>query len=289
LAVGAEPGLKPLELEPEFVELEPEPEFVELEPEPVEPDPVELDPDEPELAEDGFDEAELDGAEFDEAEFDDAEPELLDALVLCVEPGRTRASAPAVTTLAMVTAVVVDRTLARPRSLAAWAWRIPSSRRVLLMPLILRSGNRKSLHEPYGSAMSQARLSRFVRAEAIPATLRTPEGRADLRSERMDAEFMSLMARCRTARSARSARSAPWAPARARERNFRHFSTTRTRSYDVDVPFMQLERHGWDIHAVSAGRARAGAGTGRATEGRPAGGRGPGGPEPWLGRARVGA
>jgi hypothetical protein len=147
LVIGAEPGLKPLELEPEFAELEPEPAFVELEPE-------ELDPVEPELAEDGFDDAELDGAELDEAEFDDAEPELLDALALCVEPGRTRASAPAVTTLAMVTAVVVDRTLARPRSLTTWAWRIPSSRRVLLMPLILRSGNRKSLHEPYGSAMS---------------------------------------------------------------------------------------------------------------------------------------
>jgi hypothetical protein len=182
LAVGAELGLKPLELEPEFVELEPEPEFVELEPEPVEPDPVELDPDEPELAEDEFDEAELDGAEFDgaefdeaefdEAEFDEAEPELLDALVLCVEPGRTRASAPAVTTLAMVTAVVVDRTLARPRSLAAWAWRIPSSRRVLLMPLILRSGNRKSLHEPYGSAMSQARSSRFVRGRGYPRNIK---------------------------------------------------------------------------------------------------------------------
>jgi hypothetical protein len=24
----------------------------------------------------------------------------------------------------------------------------------------------------------------------------------------------------------------------------------RTAAYDVDVPFMQLERHGWDIHAV---------------------------------------
>jgi hypothetical protein len=23
-----------------------------------------------------------------------------------------------------------------------------------------------------------------------------------------------------------------------------------TAAYDVDVPFMQLERHGWDIHAV---------------------------------------
>ena len=24
----------------------------------------------------------------------------------------------------------------------------------------------------------------------------------------------------------------------------------RTAAYDVNVPFMQLERHGWDIHAV---------------------------------------
>ena len=32
----------------------------------------------------------------------------------------------------------------------------------------------------------------------------------------------------------------------------RHFSIARTRSYGVDVPAMQLERHGWDIHAVSA-------------------------------------
>ena len=128
-------------MEPDPVEPEPEPEPEE--PELEEPEPV---PDELEPAED-----ELDGDEFD-----DAEPELLDALALCVDPGRTRASAPAVTTLATVTAVVVDRTLARPRSLAAWAWRIPSSRRVLLMSLILRSGNRKSLHEPSASAMSRA-------------------------------------------------------------------------------------------------------------------------------------
>src|SRR5690242_439075 len=33
--------------------------------------------------------------------------------------------------------------------------------------------------------------------------------------------------------------------------DFRHSGTTGTRSYDVDVPFMQLEQHGWDIHAVS--------------------------------------
>jgi hypothetical protein len=161
LALGAEPELKPLELEPEFVELE-EPDPVELEPDPVEPDPVEPDPVEPdpvalEPVEPELVEPEL-AEELDEP--DEVEPELLDALVLCVEPGRARARAPAVTTLAMVTAVVVDRTLARPRSLAAWASRIPSSRRALLISLILRSRTRKSLHEPSGSAMSRARSSR---------------------------------------------------------------------------------------------------------------------------------
>ena len=91
-----------------------------------------------------------------EPELAEVEPDPLDVLVLCVDPGRARASAPAVTTLAMVTAVVVDRTLDRPRSLAATAWRIPSSRRALLMSLILRSRFRKSLHEPSGPAMSLA-------------------------------------------------------------------------------------------------------------------------------------
>jgi hypothetical protein len=126
LAVGVEPELKPPELEPEFVELEPE--FVELEP--VEPEPVELEPVEPELVEPELAEPELAEELGEPAE---VEPELLDALVLCAEPGRVRASAPAVTTLAMVTAVVADRTLARPRSLAAWASRIPLSRRALLI------------------------------------------------------------------------------------------------------------------------------------------------------------
>jgi hypothetical protein len=165
-AIGAEPELKPPELEPEFVELE--------EPDPVELDPVELDPVEPELVEPELAE-EL-------GEPDEVEPELPAVLVLCVEPGRARASAPAVTTLAMVTAVVVDRTLARPRSLAAWASRIPSSRRALLISLILRSRTRKSLHEPSGSAMSRAGSSR----SCGPTLSRQHEGhlkeRADLRS-----------------------------------------------------------------------------------------------------------
>ena len=167
LELGEEPELKPPELElelpePEFAELEPEPvelepEFAELEPEPVElePEPVELEPEpvEPELAE--------------------VEPEpldVLDVLVVWLDPGRARASAPAVTTLATVTVVVVDRTLARPRSLAATAWRIPSFRRALLMSPILRSRTRKSLHEPSGRAMSLAGSSRAPAAEVTQAT-----------------------------------------------------------------------------------------------------------------------
>jgi hypothetical protein len=184
LEIGEEPELKPPELEPELVEFE---ELDPLELDPVELDPVDpeleepeleepaLVPDEPELAEPELAEPELAEPELAEPElaedeFDDAEPELLDALALCVEPGRTRASAPAVTTLATVTVVVVDRTLARPRSLAAWAWRIPSSRRVLLMSLILRSGNRKSLHEPSRSAMSRA--GSFVRGRGYPGNMK---------------------------------------------------------------------------------------------------------------------
>jgi hypothetical protein len=137
LEIGVEPELRPLEPELE----DDEPEFVELEPdelEPVEPElvPDELDPEEPEpeLADDEPVEAEPDPVEAD-------------VLVLCVDPGRAKASAPAVTTLATVTAVVADRTLFRPRSLAAMARRIPS-RCALLMYPILRSRTRKSLHEP---------------------------------------------------------------------------------------------------------------------------------------------
>jgi hypothetical protein len=106
LELGEEPELKPLELEPEFAELDPE----SVEPELVVPELVELEPEELEL-----EEPELDG-ELDEP----VEVDPLD-VVLFVDPGRARASAPAVTTLAIVTAVVVDRTLDRPRSRAATA------------------------------------------------------------------------------------------------------------------------------------------------------------------------
>jgi hypothetical protein len=126
LEVGVE--LEPRPLEVELPELEDE--LEELEPEDVEP--VEVEPD-----------------DVEPVEVDPVEVSVLpvEASVLWVEPGRARASAPAVTTLAIVTAVVVERTLPRPRSLAAAAWRIPS-RCALLITLILRSGIRNSLHEP---------------------------------------------------------------------------------------------------------------------------------------------
>jgi len=149
LEAGEEPELKPPELELDEPELVPEPEL-----EPVEPELVE-----PELAE------ELD--EPDEVELDP-----LDVLALCVDPGRATASAPAATTLAMVTAVVVERTLDRPRSLAATAWRIPSSRRALLMPFIMRSCTRESLHEPSGQAMSPAGSSRAPSGRGYPANMK---------------------------------------------------------------------------------------------------------------------
>ena len=115
---GEEPELRPPELELELDPVEVEPELPEL----VEPELVE-----PEFVEPGFVEPEL--AELDPEEL---EPVEVDALALCVDPGRTRATAPAATTLATVTAVVADLTLSRPRSLAAMARWIPS-RSLLLM------------------------------------------------------------------------------------------------------------------------------------------------------------
>ncbi len=148
LEIGEEPELRPPEFEPELVEPEPEElEPEELEPEelePVEPEPEELEPEELEPVEP---EPVADEPEPEPAE-DELDEPVLDALVLCADPGRARASAPAVTTLAMVTAVVADRTLFLPRSLAATAWRIPSSRRALLMYPILRAPTQESLYEP---------------------------------------------------------------------------------------------------------------------------------------------
>jgi hypothetical protein len=136
-----------------------------LELEEDEPELVELEPDEPEF--------ELDDPEFVEEEPVEDEPVDVEedaALVLCVDPGRARASAPAVTTLAMVTAVVVDRTLLRPRSLAVMAGRMPS-RGLLLMYPILRSRVRESLHEASGLPMSRAAGSLVLR-RGYPANMK---------------------------------------------------------------------------------------------------------------------
>jgi hypothetical protein len=126
LEVGVELEPRPLELE--LPELEDD-ELEELEPEDVEPEDVEP------------------------VEVDPVEVEPVEVSVLWVEPGRARASAPAVTTLAIVTAVVVERTLLRPRSLAATACRM-LSRCALLITLILPSGTRNSLHEPSWQPLS---------------------------------------------------------------------------------------------------------------------------------------
>jgi hypothetical protein len=124
LELGVLLELMPLELELPELEL-PELELPELELPELEPELVE-----------------------DEPEFVDVEPvddEPVD-VVLWVEPGRARASAPTATTLATLTAVVAERTFSRPFSLAAMARRIPS--RCALMSSILWPRLRKSLQEP---------------------------------------------------------------------------------------------------------------------------------------------
>ena len=124
LDVGLEPELRPLEpvefdedepdeVEPEELEEPEEVEPEEVEPEEVEPDEVEPEVDEPEVVEDVPED---------------------DVAVLCVDPGRVRATAPATATLARVTAVVVERTLALPCSLAATARRMPSRCALLMVP-----------------------------------------------------------------------------------------------------------------------------------------------------------
>jgi hypothetical protein len=136
LEVGVELECRPLELE---LELE-----LEL---------PELEDELPELEDDELELPELEDDELEEPESEGVGDEPVDVSVLWVEPGRARASAPAVTTLASVTAVVVERTLLRPRSLAATASRIPS-RCALLITLILRSGTPNSLYEPSWQPLS---------------------------------------------------------------------------------------------------------------------------------------
>jgi hypothetical protein len=129
LEVGVELELMPLELELPELDV-PELEFPELDvpelevPELEVPELAFAELEVPELVEDGF-------PDVDEVPVDDV------AEVL-VEPGRARARAPAVTTLATLTAVVAERTLRRPFCLSAMARRTPSG--CGLMSLILWSG-----------------------------------------------------------------------------------------------------------------------------------------------------
>ena len=138
LELGVDPELKPLELDPERVlELEPVLEL-ELELEPVLDVPLLVD--EPVL---GVPDPEL---------VDDPVRVDVDEVVVCADPGRARVTAPAATTLTMVTAVVVERTLARPRSRAAMArWTL--SRSALLISPILRPRIRSLLQETSRLAM----------------------------------------------------------------------------------------------------------------------------------------
>jgi len=140
LEVGDEPELRPLELDPELVPLlVPElvpllvPELVPLlVPEPVLEDVPLLDPVLVPVLVD--------------------EPVPADVVVLCVDPGRARVTTPAATTLAMVTAVVVERIRARPRSRAATArWTL--ARSALLISPILRQRIRSLLQETSRLAM----------------------------------------------------------------------------------------------------------------------------------------
>jgi hypothetical protein len=109
------------------------------------PDPV---PDEvPDPDDDVPDPDELPDPDEDAPELDFAEDEEVEVLAVWIAPGRTSATAPAAATLARPTAVVAERTLARPRSLAATARRT-RSRCALFMSDILRPGARTRLDEP---------------------------------------------------------------------------------------------------------------------------------------------
>ena len=151
---GAEPELKPeFELELELDEPEPdvpeldEPEPEEVGPELVEPEPVLEEPEpvleEPELLLEEV--PELAGVPADES----------DEEVLCAAPGRVSATTPAAATLAMVTVVVTERTLDRPRVRSAIARRT-RSRYSSLINSIVRSRTPSPLQETSRLAMRPA-------------------------------------------------------------------------------------------------------------------------------------
>ncbi|HLK72533.1 MAG TPA: hypothetical protein VKU77_02670 [Streptosporangiaceae bacterium] len=146
LELGVEPELRPLELElPELPVLElPVLELPVLELPVLELPVLELEPDEPVLE---------DVPLLEEVpELVDEPVDVEDVAVLWVDPGRARVTTPAAATLARVTAVVVERTLARPRSRVAMACRT-LSRSALLMSPILRSRIRSLLQETSPLAM----------------------------------------------------------------------------------------------------------------------------------------
>jgi hypothetical protein len=134
--------LEPVEVEPEEAEVEPE--DVDVEPEDVDVEPEDVEPELEDELEDEREPEPEDEREPEPAEVpaDDEPDGVSEEAVLCVDPGRASATMPAAATLAIVTVVVADRTLARPRSLSATAWRT-RSRCALLMCPILRSRARR--------------------------------------------------------------------------------------------------------------------------------------------------
>jgi hypothetical protein len=134
----------------------------ELEVKPDDPDEVESDPDEPDPVEVPDPVEDVPDPVADVPELDVAEDEEDEVSVLWADPGRISATAPAAATLARLTAVVAERTLDRPRSLAATARRT-WSRGALFMSLILRSGTRNPLHVPSRLAMRSAHVAGLSR------------------------------------------------------------------------------------------------------------------------------
>jgi hypothetical protein len=150
--VGVELEVMPLEL----VELEEEePVLVE----PVEDDPVLVEPveDDPVL---------VDPVEDDEP----VEVRLVAASAVCVDPGRTKATAPAATTLATPTEAVTTRIRARPRVLAVTASAIGSGCELeLVMSFSLEPGARSPLQATSELPMNRERVEMRSTAGFGPA------------------------------------------------------------------------------------------------------------------------